>query len=230
MPHCDQARMQAHGRDGRATGVRLSRLALLLLAVIVMAAASAPHEYTNNFESATVGKVPDDIMVLDGTFTIAAERGNKCLELASDPVGEFGALLGPAFGPEVDLKARVWAAASGKRFPEFGIGAGDAGGFKLFVAPGRHVLELRGGEETRASAPVEWKGGAWTWLRLRINKQGAQKWLIRGKAWPQEQKEPAHWMISTESTAPPPAGRMSVWGEAFSEQPIRFDDLSASAD
>lgn len=207
------------------------RRRVLVLACLVALATNAPNgEYKNNFDGAAVGKVPDEIMVLDGTFTIATDRGNKCLELAGDPVGEFGALLGPAFGPEVDVKARVWAAASGKRFPEFGIGAGDAGGFKLFVAPGRHVLEIRGGEETRASAPVEWKGGAWTWLRLRINKQDAQKWVIRGKAWPQEQKEPADWMISTESTAPPPAGRISVWGETFSEQPIRFDDLSASAD
>lgn len=201
----------------------------LMLACLLGLAADLPRrEYKNDFAAAAVGKIPDDIMVLDGTFTIAADHGNKCLELAGDPIGEFGALLGPAFGPAVDVKARVWAAATGKRFPEFGIGAGDAGGFRLFVAPGRHVLEIRSGEDTRASAPVEWKSGTLTWLRLRIDKQGAQKWLVRGKVWPQERKEPGDWMISTEAAAAPPAGRVSVWGETFSEQPIRFDDLSAS--
>jgi hypothetical protein len=209
--------------------VRLTKSVLLFLSLVALAATSAPHEYTNDFETATVGKVPDDIMVLDGTFTIGADRGNKYLELAGDPVGECGALLGPALGPIVDVRARVWAAATGKRFPEFGIGAGDAGGFRLFVAPGRRLLEIRGGEDTRASAPVEWKSGTWTWLRLRIEKQGAQKWLVRGKAWPQRQNEPGDWMISTQAATSPPAGRISVWGEAFSEQPIRFDDLSASA-
>jgi hypothetical protein len=205
------------------------RRVLVLMCLVTLAADLPTREYKNSFDQETAGKLPDDTMVLDGTFTIATDQGNKWLELAGDPVGECGALLGPAFGSAVDVKARVWAAATGRRFPEFGIGAGDAGGFKLFVAPGRRVLELRGGEETRASAPVEWKSGAWTWLRLRIEKQGAQKWSIRGKAWPQGQKEPGEWMIATAAATAPPAGRISVWGETFSEQPIRFDDLSASA-
>jgi hypothetical protein len=202
---------------------------LVLACLVTMAADLPPREYKNSFDQETPGKLPDDIMVLDGTFTIAIDQGNKCLELAGDPVGECGALLGPAFGSAVDVKARVWAATTGKRYPEFGIGAGDAGGFRIFVAPGRHVLEIRGGEDTRASAPVEWKSGTWTWLRLRIDKQGAQKWLVRGKVWPQEQKEPGEWMITTAAATAPPAGRISVWGETFSEQAIRFDDLSASA-
>ena len=168
-------------------------------------------------------------MVLDGTFAIAAADGNKYLELSGDPVGSFGALLGPAFGPTVDVKARVWGAASGKRFPEFGIGAGDAGGFKLFLAPGRHVLEIRRGEDTQASAPAQWKSGAWTWLRMRIEPQSSSKWRVSGKAWPQGQDEPANWAVTTETTTAAPGGRVSLWGEAFSEQPIRFDDLSVSA-
>jgi len=202
---------------------------VVIVGLLALAAGSPPSSYTTNFDSATVGPVPDDIMVLDGTFAVVSADGNKCLELAGDPVGSFGALLGPAFGPTVDVKARVWGAATGKRFPEFGIGAGDAGGFKLFLAPGRHVLEIRSDEEAKATAPVEWKSGTWTWLRLRIEQQGAAKWVIRGKAWPQDQKEPENWAMTTESTSAPPGGRVSFWGEAFSEQPIRLDDLAASA-
>lgn len=201
---------------------------LLLACLAALAASAPPRQYTNTFESLPPGKVPEDIMVLDGTFTIANVEGNKCLELSGDPVGEFGALLGPALGPAIDVKTRIWAAASGKRFPEFGIGAGDAGGFKLFVAPGRHIIELRAGEDTRASAPVQWKSGTWTWLRLRIEPRGKQGWLIAGKVWPSDQKEPDPWTLSTQATSAPPGGRVSVWGETFSEQPIRFDDVSAS--
>lgn len=203
-------------------------LAAIIATLLTVAAASPPDRYTNDFEAAKVGPAPDDIMVLDGTFTIVSADGNKCLELAGDPVGSFAALLGPAFGPAVDLKARIWSAPSGRRFPEFGIGAGDAGGFKLFLAPGRHVLEIRNGEETQATAPAQWKSGAWTWLRLRIEPQSG-KWIVRGKAWPQEQKEPQEWVVTTQSTTAPPGGRVSFWGEAFSERPIRFDDLSVWA-
>ena len=208
---------------------RLVRSIVLLACLATTAADSPPREYKNTFEAAALGKVADDVMVLDGAFSIVSDAGNKCLELSGDPVGEFGALLGPAFGFAVDVRARVWAAATGKRFPEFGIGAGDAGGFKLFVAPGRHVMELRGGEDTRASAPVEWKSGTWTWLRLRIEPQGSQGWMVQGKVWPEDQKEPERWTISARATAAPPAGRVSLWGETFSEQPIRFDDLTAAA-
>ena len=203
--------------------------ACLVACLVALAADSPPRQFKNDFESQPLGKAPDDIMVLDGTFTIAADHGNKYLELAPDPVGEFGALLGPAFGPAVEVKARVWSAAPGKRFPEFGIGAGDAGGVRLFVAPARHVLEIRNGEATQATAPLQWKSGQWTWLRLRIEHPSGKQWLIRGKAWPQDQGEPNDWTITTQLTTAPPAGRVSFWGEAFSEQPIRFDDLSVTA-
>ena len=203
-------------------------LVAIIATLLTLAAASSPDHYTNDFEAAKVGPAPDDVMVLDGTFTVVSADGNKCLELAGDPVGSFAALVGPAFGPAVDMKARIWGAASGRRFPEFGIAAGDAGGFKLFMAPGRHVLEIRNGEETQATAPAQWKSGTWTWLRLRIAPHGG-KWSIRGKAWSQEQKEPQEWAVTTESTTAPPGGRVSFWGEAFSERPIRFDDLSVSA-
>jgi len=204
------------------------RLAFLFVSLLTLAAASRPDHYSNDFETAKIGPVPDDIMVLDGTFAIVSADGNKYLELAGDPVGSFGALLGPAFGPVVDVKARVWGAAAGKRFPEFGIGAGDAGGFKLFLAPGRHLLEIRSDDQTQATAPAEWKSGTWTWLRLRIEQHGAAKWVIRGKVWSQDQKEPEDWTITTETASAPPGGKVSFWGEAFSEKPIRFDDLSVS--
>jgi hypothetical protein len=36
--------------------------------------------YENNFETAEVGKVPDDFLVLDGAFAVRAEGGNRFLE------------------------------------------------------------------------------------------------------------------------------------------------------
>ncbi|HXE53721.1 MAG TPA: hypothetical protein VN541_11925, partial [Tepidisphaeraceae bacterium] len=107
----------------------------LLLASLVLLGAGQPSGntkvYRNDFEKAEQGKVPPDMTVLDGTFTVREVDGNKCLELAGDPLGSFGVLFGPERITAMDVKARIWAAAKGKRFPEFGIGAGDAGGYKL---------------------------------------------------------------------------------------------------
>lgn len=205
--------------------MRTLRVFLLVCCVAVLLAADAAP-YANDFEKAEVGKVPDDVMVLDGTFAVREADGNKCLELARDPVGSFGALFGPEGLVATDVKARIWAAASGKRFPEVGIGANDPGGYKLFAVPARHILALRNGDDPVASAPFPWQSGKWTWYRLRVEPKDAKTWQIRGKAWPDGQKEPENWMITAQDTEAPSAGRASLWGSDFSEQPIRFDDLS----
>ena len=51
--------------------------------------------YENNFESAEVGKVPDDFLVLDGGFAVKSDGTNKFLELPGAPLDSFGVLFGP---------------------------------------------------------------------------------------------------------------------------------------
>jgi hypothetical protein len=204
---------------------------LVCSCAIVLIAANSPApspSYTNDFEKAEVGKAPDDMMILDGTFAVREVDGNKCLELAPDPVGSYGALFGPEGMTAMDVKARIWAASSGKRFPEAGIGVDDAGGYKLFLIPAKHALELRKGDDPVASVPFDWKDGGWTWLRLRIEPKDEKTWAISGKAWAQPQSEPEKWTISASDAEAPSAGKASLWGSDFSEQPIRFDDLSVT--
>jgi hypothetical protein len=196
------------------------------LSILVMGAGASPT-YTNDFEKAEVGKTPDDLMVLDGTFAVKEVEGNKCLELAPDPIGSYGALFGPDGLTAMEVKARIWAASSGKRFPEFGIGSDDAGGYKLFVVPAKHNIELRKGDDPMASAPFEWKDGAWSWLRLHV-EQKDNRWAISGKAWTQGANEPADWTITAADNDAPSAGKASIWGSDYSEKPIRFDDLSVT--
>ena len=204
----------------------LARATCAVLLLIATGARTPPANYFNDFEKERIGRVPDDLMVLDGVFAVRAVDDNKCLELAGDPIGSFGALFGPEAAAATDVKARVWAASTGKRFPEFGIGAGGAGGYRLLLAPGRHALELRKGEDTKTLVAADWRSRSWTWFRLRVERyQGG--WAVRGKVWPQGRNEPANWMIETADPEPP-GGKASVWANDFSEQPIRFDDLSVT--
>ena len=203
-----------------------SRVISCGFAILLLGAAASPTGYSNDFEKSEAGKTPDDLMVLDGTFTVREVDGKKCLELAADPIGSFGALFGPDGLTAMDVRARIWAASSGKRFPEFGIGADDAGGYKLFAVPAKHMIELRKGDDPMASAPFDWKDGAWTWLRLRVEPKGQKQWTISGKAWGQGQTEPGNWLVSASDSEAPSAGKASIWGSDYSEKPIRFDDLS----
>jgi hypothetical protein len=210
----------------RETAMSIMRVLTMCGFAILVLAANSPKTYTNDFEKAEVGKVPDDFMVLDGTFAVREVDGNRCLELAPDPIGSFGALFGPDGLTAMDVKARIWASSAGKRFPEFGIGADDAGGFKLFLVPSKHILELRKGDDPVASVPFDWKDGAWTWLRLRVEPKDDKRWAISGKAWAQGQAEPGDWGVSALDSEAPSAGKASIWGSDYSEKPIRFDDLS----
>ena len=96
-----------------------------------------------------------------------------------------------------------------------GIGADDAGGYKLFLVPAKHIIELRKGDDPVVSAPFEWKDGAWTSLRLHVESKSGKRWSISGKAWAQGQNEPDKWMISTTDAEAPSAGKASLWGSEF---------------
>jgi hypothetical protein len=188
-------------------------------------AQSAKPLYENNFEKAEVDKLPEDFLVLDGSFTVKAEGGNKFVELPGAPLDSFGFLFGPTEKEGLSVKARILGTGKGRRFPVFAVGLNGVGGYKLQVAPAKKAIELTKGDEVMASVPFEWQSGSWTMLRLQVRKVKDGQWKIEGKAWPQTGKEPAAWTISLEENSEPTPGRPTLWGNPFSGTPIQYDDL-----
>ncbi len=180
--------------------------------------------YENDFEKASLAKVPEDFLVLEGTFAVKEESGNRFLELPGAPLDTFGVLFGPTQSEGVAVSARVYGTGKGRRFPTFGVGLDGVGGYRLQVSPGKRLLELYKGDELAASAPYAWESGSWTSLRLQIRQAGGS-WKIEGKAWKQGTVEPPAWAISHEASAAPAAGRASIWGSPYSTTPILYDDL-----
>jgi hypothetical protein len=184
--------------------------------------------YENNFEKAQVGKVPDDLLVLEGDFTVKEEGGNKFLELPGAPVDNFGVLFGPTEAADVSSSGRIFASAKGRRFPAFGIGLNGVGGYKLQISAAKKQIELFKGDDVVASKDFEWAGNNWTVLRIQVRKQGDGV-QVEGKAWKEGGAEPKEWQIVFTDKTPAPAGRASLWGNPFSGTPIRFDDLRMAA-
>ena len=199
---------------------------LIVACCLFALGADTPASYSNNFEQTPLGKPPEDMLILNGGFTVVQIDGNKCLELAADPLEGDGVLFGPTGMVTGAVSARVWGESTGRRFPEFGIGSNDAGGYKLILIPSQGTLELRRGDEAKASVPCKWKSQTWTRFRLHVGKTADGKFHIEGKAWPDGVAEPQAWMISTTADAAPPTGRASFWGMPYSGKPIRFDDLA----
>jgi hypothetical protein len=206
-------------------------LSLLISSAILLADApvTAPAGYFNDFEHAAKGKPSDEFQILNGDFVVREEGGNSFLELPGDPLDTFGLLFGPGDSATLDLSARIWADNTAHRYPEFGIGSNDTNGYKLWLWPAHGTIELRKGDDAKASKPFDWKPATWLRCRLRVQQINPKLWRIQAKAWPDGTSEPADWLLSFDDTEEPTAGKASIWGVPFSGKPIRFDDLSAKA-
>jgi hypothetical protein len=204
----------------------MKNLLILLLTAGCLAPANPPAGgYSNDFEKLPEGKLPDDLVVLNGGFTIKAEQANKLVELPGEPLDTFGFLLGPEGATQVS--GRIRGDATGKRMAEFGLGLGGAGGWRLWMMPAVGELQLVKDDEVRKGVKVGWRPGTWTWMKLRMSKIGEKRWRIEGKAWEMGKDEPGEWMIRFEDEMEPQSGRATAWGIPYSGKAMGFDDLRA---
>jgi hypothetical protein len=181
--------------------------------------------YSNDFERAETGKLPDDFLSLNGEFAVKAEGTNKFLELPGSPLDSFAVQFGPTESVDVAVAARIFSTAKGRRSPTFGVGLCGVSGYKVQVSPGKKALELLKDQDVEASVPFDWKSGTWMLLRLQVRKVKDGEWKIEGKAWSQGVAEPKGWTLTFDEKEEPVAGRASVMGSPFSGTPLWFDDL-----
>lgn len=198
-----------------------------LVAVAALSASAFAQEavYKNDFQSAEVGKVPQDMMVIDGAFAVAGLADERFLELPGAPLDTFGVLFGPTEKENRTASARIYGTSKGRRAPTFSIGLGGVGGYKLQVSPGKKMLELYKGDTVKMSVPFEWQTGKWTHLELTLKKAKESEWKIEGRAWNDGATEPATPTITFTETEQPMAGRAYIGGSPYATTPIRFDDL-----
>jgi hypothetical protein len=200
-------------------------VALLALAGGIPAhGADAAPIYSNDFEAAEAGKVPEDFLVTAGAFGVVEDGGKKVLELPGSPLDTFGLLFGPVQKGEVSASAKFFGTKKGRKVPAFGISLGGIGGFRLQVSAAKQTLEFFQGDEPRHSVAYAWQADAWTALRIQLRKT-AEGWVVQGKAWAAGAPEPEKWMIEHALKEEPAGGRAGIWGSPYSGTPIRFDDL-----
>ena len=205
------------------------KLLLPLLAAVSLALPlhAADPLYKNDFESAEVGKVPSDMMVMAGAFEVKQDpKDGKYLELPGEPLDTFGLLFGPAVKEDVSASARFFGTKKGRKMPSFGISLNGAGGYRLQVSAAKGQLEFFKGVESEAvtGVPYTWTTDTWTNLKITVRKDG-DKWVIEGRAWAAGSPEPEKPLITLDETKAPSNGKAGIWGSPFSGTPIKFDDL-----
>jgi hypothetical protein len=201
-------------------------LPLLAAASLALPVCAAEPLYKNDFESAEVGKVPSDMMVMAGAFEVKQDKDGKYLELPGEPLDTFGLLFGPSVKEDVSASARFFGTKKGRKMPSFGISLNGAGGYRLQVSAAKGTLEFFKGVESESalSVPYTWTSDVWTTLRITVRKN-ADGWLIEGRAWAAGSPEPEKALITLEEKTAPSTGKAGIWGSPFSGTAIRFDDL-----
>ncbi len=205
------------------------RFAAALSLSLPLFSKGAEPAYANDFQSAEVGKVPKDFLVVSGAFTVQQDGANKFLGLPGAPLDTHGALFGPAQMDGMSATAKFFGTKTGRKFPAFGLSLNGAGGYRLQVSAAKKQLEIFKGDEARLGVAFEWPDATWVSLRIQARKTPAGAWVIEGKAWPASGVEPEKWSIALEEKDAPAAGRPGIWGSPFSGTPIRFDDIIISA-
>ena len=203
-------------------------IAGIILSLAVTATAAEDKRkalYQNDFSKAEVGKLPEDMLLLDGGFAVQEVSGDKVLQLPGAPLDTFGVLFGPTESAGLALSARVHSTKKGRREPAFAIGLNGNAGYKLQVSAAKKLLELYKGEDVVAKEAFAWESDSWTMLKLQVRKVKDGEFAIEGKAWKQGTAEPEKWNVTHTENAEPAAGRASIWGNPFAGTPIDFDDL-----
>ena len=189
--------------------------------------------YQNDFEKAEIGKLPEEMILLDGGFAVQEVDGNKVLRLPGAPLETFGVLFGPTESANVAITARVHSTKRGRREPAFAVGLNGNAGFKLQISAAKKLVELYKGDEVVAKEPFDWESDAWTMLKLQVRKVKEGEFAAEGKVWKHGTPEPGKWLIhhieKTEEGRELLAGKASIWGNPFSGTPISYDDLFVTA-
>ena len=214
-------------------------LRLCASAVIFLAAAScmttAPAAaqgkvlYENDFSKGEVGKLPEEMLLLDGGFAVQEVNGNTVLQLPGAPLETFGVLFGPTESANLAVSARVHSTKKGRREPAFAIGLNGNAGYKLQISAAKKLVELYKGDDVVAKEPFSWESDSWTMLKLQVRKVKDGEFAVEGKVWKHGTPESGKWMVTYAENSEPLAGRASIWGNPFAGTPIHFDDLAVSA-
>ncbi|MBT4225823.1 MAG: hypothetical protein HOD72_15335 [Opitutae bacterium] len=182
--------------------------------------------YSNNFNQYEIDDdEPEGLLILDGDFSVAENNGNKYLNLAGEPLENFGFLFGPRIPGNLAIQCRFLSKKKGRRMPTFSIGMGGVTGFRLKVNPAYRKLQLLREDTIITEGPFKWQSGEWLTLRLQRQYLGdGKKWRISAKVW-HGKDEPDTWNILHESDAKESAGKCSAWAAPYSSSAICFDDL-----
>lgn len=205
------------------------RLAAALLALTTAMRAEEAAVSVESFSGLEVGPPPDKLMVVEGSWGVVEEDGDKRLELQSEPVVDAAILIGPSMKGEGAVRVKIRAAKGRRAQPRFGVGLFGVSGVKVRVSPAQKKVELVHGDEVMAESAFEaWTENVWWQLELKVSAAG-ESWQVEARLWPEGTPVPERPTLAKALAASPGQGRASLLGAPYANKPIHFDDVLAGS-
>jgi len=187
--------------------------------------------WNETFDSYAVGTVPPHWISATtvGKFQVVELDGQKVLEkVPTDTLFKrMRVFMGPADWSNYTVEADIRITEKRRQMGDAGIVAQR---YTLVAFGNNQRLEMNSWqpEVARAvSAPFAWKPDTWYHLKLRVDNKPGGLTLVRGKAWPKGEPEPAEWTIEKSDALGHREGSPGLYADPNSE--VYFDNLTVTA-
>jgi outer membrane protein assembly factor BamB len=181
--------------------------------------------YANDFEKIPDGVAPAGWVNTQGKYLVKTVEGNKVLAKVNN---KFSPLVsrGQAYitlptSRDYTIQCDVQGTKVANDMPEVGIGANR---YTLILAGNVQKLRLMSWDALpRIDKTIDYKFQPNTWYTLKLTTEIENgKGIIRGKAWPKGEKEPAKWTLEVTDSRPITEGSATLYGYVtgnFNDQP-----------
>lgn len=164
-----------------------------------------------------------------GRFIVKTDGNNKVLAKPTNVRGiqRHLAFIGTADMKDYVVQADVLDHKDKRRRGDAGL---VAHGYTLDLQGKKQRLEIRSWaseNRIRETVPFKWEPRTWHTLKLDVDIVDG-KTVIRGKAWPTAQPEPAEWTVTAEDPLIIPTGSPALYGVSYTE--VYFDNVKVMPD
>ncbi len=187
----------------------------------------AQPPYREGFDAVAAGQRPPYFLSGAVRFEVAETADGKVLKKGPSPEGihRHRTFLGAPDWSDYTVQADLMAERVGRKVGDVGL---INSGYTVDLMGGHQQIQVRSWDsELRASkeVPFSWEPGTWYTLKVSVRTE-AGKGVVRAKAWPRGQPEPAAWTLVAEDPLPIERGSPGLYG--YSPAPVYFDNVEVT--
>jgi outer membrane protein assembly factor BamB len=176
-----------------------------------------PMPVVQDFKNVPEGRTPGGWVNAPGKYAVVSKDTSKVLKKLANNSNPLLARANTYFSlstlTDYTIQADLMGEQKHRDMPDMGI---IANRYTLFLDGNKQRLRLVSWEALpRVDKSVNWAWKPEVWYRLKLTVDlGNGKAVVRGKAWPRDEQEPAAWTVEFEDPIPNREGSPGLYGYA----------------